>query len=196
MPKLDGFETLARLRGRAFTPPILMLSTLHDVDRRVEALAAGADDYIGKPFDLRELMARVSALLRRHRVASPVLRFGSITVDLQSRTARRDGAPCAFTGTEYALLEFLAQTPGKPVPRTFLLEAIWGYPGPTATRTVETHIWRLRKKLGDCPLGKQWIRTAAGIGYALSPDAVVRGGRSPTRPRATQPRSSRSASVS
>lgn len=180
MPRLNGWETLGRLRARSTDQPVMMLTGLGDLDARVRGLGAGADDYLAKPWDRRELIARVGALLRRsqaHARAAPGrrLRFGAVTVDLDVRAARSDGgATLALTKTEFALLEILLRHVGRPVSRDVILDSVWGYSSQSATRTVETHVWRLRHKLGDSGKEPQWIKTApASSGYILAATVVV-----------------------
>lgn len=173
MPRMNGWQTLEQLRKRDDKIPVIMLTGLGDVSHRVKGLGAGADDYLGKPCDPRELMARVHALLRRTQVAASVthvLYFGGIAVDLEKRTVTAPGEPPALTKTEFAMLELLSRQPGQPVSRDTILDSVWGYTHRPATRTVETHIWRLRGKLGDDGPEARWLRTVHGFGYALFPD--------------------------
>lgn len=171
LPKVNGFDACAELRRQNFDRPILMLTTRTEIPDRVKGLSAGADDYLAKPFDGRELVARIHALLRRFQRDQPVprtLQLGDITIDLAQQTATRAGEPLRLTQTEYGLLALLAETPGKPVSREQMLAGIWGYTYLPNTRTVDTHIWRLRKKLGDDGEDPRWIKNAAGKGYLLA----------------------------
>lgn len=181
MPGLTGFETVERMRATGLTQPVLMLTSFSDIDDRVRGFGVGADDYLTKPFHQRELLARVGALIRRPRaivpaVAEPaavrVIRLGDVTVDLAAKQAERCGVPLALTRTEFAMLECLASERGRPVSREHLLAAVWGYDAASNTRTVETHIWRLRKKLGDAGTEPSWLRTLSGLGYVLVAEAV------------------------
>jgi DNA-binding response OmpR family regulator len=170
MPGLDGVSVTAELRRLGHTTPILLLTSRTEVNDRVQGLNAGADDYLGKPFDSRELIARVVALLRReHRqeVRRQILHFGGIEVNLDTKTAQNNGAPLTLTRTEFAILEFLASCEGAPVSRERMLDAVWGYTYFPSTRTVDTHIWRLRKKLGDDGDNPRWLRKVHGEGYML-----------------------------
>lgn len=172
MPRLDGWRTLAQLRSRGHSQPVLMITRVDDVDSRVHGLDSGADDYLGKPCTAAELLARVRALLRRAaRPLQPsrVLRFGNIVVDLDRKSATQDGADVALTRTEYALIEVFVRHPGKPVPRQVIAEEVWGN-GSENSHTLDTHLWRLRKKLGDRTDEPRWIRNISGIGYVLTPD--------------------------
>lgn len=174
LPDMGGLEVCRELRSLHFDAPILMVTGLRPVEDRVAGLGAGADDYLLKPFDERELVARVDALLRRSRRAEAHVRcivLGDRRVDFESRTATRGGAPLALTKTEFALLELLARARGRPVAQRDILHAIWGYSRTPETRTVDTHIWRLRKKLGDSGTDPRWLKLVPGQGYRL--DAVV-----------------------
>jgi two-component system, OmpR family, response regulator MprA len=171
MPVLGGLETAAELRRLGDTTPILMLTTRQEVPERVGGLMAGADDYLGKPFDRRELLARVHALLRRELRQSQnrrVLHFGPVTIDLEHKTATRGDMPLPLTRTEFALLELLAAHLGSPVSRDLMLDAVWGYTYFPSTRTVDTHIWRLRKKIGDNGETPRWLKKVQGEGYVLT----------------------------
>ena len=169
MPGLTGFETVSQMRARGDAMPVLMLTGLDELDRKVEGLSAGADDYVSKNCDPRELLARVEALLRRSPLAKTArrLRFGEFTIDLTAKRADRNGVPLKLTRSEFALLSALAGARGSPVSREKLLEMVWGYTAETKTRTVETHIWRLRKKIGDTDDEPKWILNVAGLGYQL-----------------------------
>jgi len=179
MPNLSGLEVAAELRRLGLTIPVLMLTTRQEISEKVEGLGAGADDYLGKPFDRRELVARVQALLRRQSTtqttqAISVLRFGEVEVDLAKHTASKGKTPVPLTLTEFALLELLAKNMGAPVSRDLILDAVWGYTYFPSTRTVDTHIWRLRKKIGDNGETPRWLKKAQGEGYVLTCDAPER----------------------
>lgn len=178
LPKIDGIQICSELRRMRFLAPILMLTGRGMVDERVTGLDAGADDYLLKPFVPQEFLARLRALLRRQQRAEEtkkVLEFGPVRVDLGQRTATRDGAPISLTKTEYALLELLAANPGQPVTRDTILDVVWGYTRFPSTRTVDTHIWRLRKKLGDTGETHRWIVGVPGEGYRLLQNAPPAG---------------------
>ena len=175
MPKLNGLAVCAELRRIHFPSPILMLTSKWEVEHRITGLDKGADDYLPKPFDFRELASRVKALLRRrHREEerSLLLRFGNAFVDLEKRTARHGARPLKLTKTEFALLELLAKNVGKSVSREQILDTVWGYTYFPTTRTVDTHIYRLRKKLGDDGEQPKWIQRIHGQGYSLSFSAL------------------------
>ncbi|HEY4248909.1 MAG TPA: response regulator transcription factor [Lacunisphaera sp.] len=174
MPGVNGWQTLERLRKNGFNQSVIILTGHTMVEDRVKGLTAGADDYLGKPCDLRELIARVHTVLRRSQpaVSGPtVIHLGPTTVDLKNRTAARAGQAVGLTRTEYAILEVFARHPGELVTRAAMLENVWGYSGEANTRTVDTHIWRLRQKLDDSATDPQWIQTvSAGDGYRMMGD--------------------------
>ncbi len=175
MPNLDGWATLEQLRKSGHREPVLMLTGRVHLDDKVRGLGIGADDYLVKPCDSRELLARVNAALRRAKPAEaelPALYFDAIAVDLVNRTARKVGEKVSLTKTEYAVLEVLARQPSRTVTRETLLEKVWGYVGEVNTRTVETTIWRLRQKLGDSGENPRWIKTAPAGGYILSQETL------------------------
>ena len=170
LPQRNGFDVCSDLREKKFPHPILMLTNRSEVSDRVKGLSLGADDYLGKPFDSRELLARVHALLRRLERNEPperVLRFSDFVVDLERQTAEKAAKPLSLTKTEFAILELLAAEPNRPVTRDQLLAKVWGYTYLPNTRTVDTHIWRLRKKLGDEGDEPKWIKNIPGKGYVL-----------------------------
>ncbi len=166
LPGIDGFEVCRRLAGRV---PVVMLTARDEEADRVAGLELGADDYISKPFSPRELTARVKAVLRRAS-SSPApelpLTLGTIALRPATREVRVGQAPVELTQREFDLLEYLLIQSGRVVGRAELLEAVWGFIAPGATRTVEVHVAQLRKKLGDPAL----IRTVRGVGYqAVAP---------------------------
>lgn len=169
MPRLDGWKTLKALRDQGCRAPVLVLTNVDNVPGRIRGLETGADDYIGKPCDLAELLARVRALLRRTQgeTLSSRLRFGELIVDLARKAAFRAGTRVNFTRTEYALLELMARYHGRPVSRGIMLREIWKTNAGSNSHTVDTCLWRLRKKLGDSGAGARWMRNVPGIGYVL-----------------------------
>jgi two-component system phosphate regulon response regulator PhoB len=171
LPGLSGIELCRRLRARPDTKglPIIMLTARGEESERVRGLSTGADDYIVKPFSVPELLARVSALLRRsspERVAE-VLAFGDLALDREKKRVSRGGRAIDLGPTEYRLLEFLMERPGRVFSREQLLDGVWGNDVYIDERTVDVHIGRLRKALNrgqdDDP-----IRTVRGAGYALN----------------------------
>lgn len=174
LPKLDGLEVLRRVRQTAATPVLMLTARAEEADR-VVGLEVGADDYLTKPFGVRELVARVRALLRRQERlmemlaedragATTKLRLGPLELDPIAHVARLDGAPLDLTRTEFALLHLLLRNRGRAFSRTYLREAVWGEPSMEGDRSVDNAVLRLRKKLG--PLGEA-IETVWGVGYRL-----------------------------
>ena len=180
MPRMGGMAALEIIRQRGYTVPVLMVSGRGDVDDRLEGLRRGADDYMVKPFDHRELLARVEALLRRVRQGkqtSPrLLRHRDIVIDLTAKRGERAGELLPLTATEFSILEVLSQHKDQPLSRDRLLDLVWGYTSASSTKTVETHIWRLRKKLGDSADDSGWIRNLPGLGYVLTASEASGGG--------------------
>src|ERR671914_57384 len=171
LPGLSGIELCRRLRARPETRqlPIIMLTARGEESERVRGLSTGADDYIVKPFSVPELVARVRALLRRtnpDRVAN-VLAFGDIELDREKKRVSRSGQPVELGPTEYRLLEFLMERPGRVFSRSQLLDGVWGSEIYIDERTVDVHVGRLRKALNRGH-GADPIRTVRGAGYALN----------------------------
>ena len=171
MPKLDGLEVCRRVRRESIVPILMLTARSEEIDR-VLGLEVGADDYLVKPFGIRELMARVHALLRRVELfreagddAPPVLSAGPLEIDLAQHTVSVDGDSVDLTPKEFDLLALLVRNPGRAFARDYLLEKVWGYDYPGFDRTVDTHVLRLRKKLGPC--GEK-IETVWGVGYKLA----------------------------
>lgn len=169
LPGLDGLSIVRMLRGAGILTPVLFLTTLDGIDDRVDGLNAGADDYVVKPFALAELVARVAALGRRRQVAADAptvrLRVADLEVDLLTRTVSRGGIALALQPREFRLLEYLLQHEGEVVTRTMLLEQVWNFHFDPNTNIVESHLSRLRDKLGrDKP---ELIHTVRGAGYVL-----------------------------
>jgi DNA-binding response OmpR family regulator len=173
MPKMGGMAALEIIRQRGYSTPVLILSGRGEVDDRLQGLGLGADDYMVKPFDHRELLARVKALLRRTGTSVPqkprLIRHQDIVIDLTAKRGERAGRPLPLTATEFSILEVLARHKDQPLSRDRLLDLVWGYTAASSTNTVETHIWRLRKKLGDSADDSGWIRNLPGLGYVLAP---------------------------
>jgi len=166
LPDLSGVEVCQRLRSTGLQLPVLMLTGRDAVRDRVEALDAGADDYITKPFSLRELAARVRAALRRGKSAeaptAQVYRGQHLVADFDAVSITVDGAPVRLTRREFELLKYLVENRNRVLSRDRLLERVWGYDQVIETRSVDVHVGRLRAKLG--PAGQQ-IETVVGLGY-------------------------------
>ncbi len=173
MPKLDGLRVLRDLRARDSSTAVLILTARGDEADKVRGLKLGADDYVTKPFGLLELLARVESLLRRRRggspddAADPVLRFGTVEVDQSARRVSRSGAEVMLRPKEYDLLIELLRHRGKVRSRLDLMQAVWGYSSAVITRTVDTHMFELRRKLEDDTASPRHIITVRGVGYRL-----------------------------
>ena len=172
LPRLSGFEVCRRLRQAGNQTPILMLTARSQVVDKVVGLKTGADDYVTKPFDMMELLARIEALLRRApaRTAktADTFRFGSVQVDFRRAEVVKDGRPVNLSAREFALLRYLIEHRGAALSREELLEKVWGYEPGTTTRTVDVHIAWLRQKLEDNPKYPQFILTVRGLGYKFA----------------------------
>ena len=173
LPRLDGFSLCRQLRDLGHTTPILMLTARGLVEDRVRGLDAGADDYLIKPFSLAELKARLRALARRRENASPgpaEMRFGDVVVDLARRRITRAGHPVEVTVKEWGVLALLLQHAGGVVTRDQFLDRVWGYAAYPTTRTIDTHVARLRQKLEPDPEHPRFILTEPKVGYRFVPD--------------------------
>lgn len=186
LPRMNGFEVLRRLRA-ASQVPVLMLTARGDSVDRVVGLQAGADDYLPKPFDPQELLARMKAILRR---ASPtslqppeVFTVGDIILDTGARTVRRAGSPVEMTAAEFDLLRTLMRSAGRVVDRESLFHEVLGRDFSTLDRSIDNHVSNLRRKLGPAPDGRERIRAIRNSGYtytvpeSVSPAAVPESGR-------------------
>ena len=171
LPKMTGLEVCKRLRGDGSNLPIIMLTARGQEIDKVLGLKLGADDYVTKPFSFMELMARVEAVLRRSQPGCPedatMHRFGDVTVDLVRHEACKDGEPLELTPREFRLLGFFLEHLGEVVSREALLDAVWGYDTIPFTRTVDTHIAKLRKKIEDDPSNPEHLITVHRLGYKL-----------------------------
>jgi two-component system phosphate regulon response regulator PhoB len=171
LPGLSGIELCRRIRARRETErlPVIMLTARGEEGDRVRGLATGADDYIVKPFSVPELLARVRALLRRAKPAhiANLLTAGDIELDRETHRVRRAGKELHLGPTEFRLLEFLMQSPGRVFTREQLLDGVWGNDVYIDERTVDVHVGRLRKAINR-PLSPDPIRTVRGAGYAFN----------------------------
>ena len=170
LPGLEGLELLRQLRASGHRTPALVLSSLGDVDQRVEGLRGGADDYLGKPFAFAELAARLDGLLRRTAPATTAeatrLRVADLELDLLKRSVRRAGQAIDVQPRELRLLEYLMRHAGQVVTRTMLLEAVWDYHFDPQTNVIDVHVSRLRGKI-DRDRGAPLLHTVRGAGYLL-----------------------------
>ena len=164
LPGFSGFEVLRRLRARKSTVPVLMLTALDSLDDRIRGLDLGADDYLAKPFDLRELEARVRALLRRGNATTSHLEHGLLQVDAAGRRAYFDGRPVELSRRELAMLELLLMRAGRVVSKEQIVNHLYGWGEEVGDNAIEVNVYRLRKKLE--PLGCE-IRTVRGMGYLM-----------------------------
>jgi len=168
LPRMSGYEVCRKLRAEGMTTPIVMLTARGDEADRIVGLDLGADDYVTKPFSIRELLARIRAVLRRAQVQSALpseLRFGNVSVDFRRYEAQKNGRPVELTRKEFGLLRLLAARSGEPVTRHDLLDEVWGYDATPTTRTVDNHVASLRAKLEDNPSDPRHLFTVHGVGY-------------------------------
>lgn len=174
LPGRDGFEVIKDLRARGITTPVLMLTGRGGIADRVEGLDAGADDYIAKPFDYDELLARVRALLRRAqlRASEQLIRVGDLTIDPLTRKVERGGREIVLTQREYALLEFLARNAGRPLTREQISQHVWKQPFDPTTNIVDVYINYLRRKV-DGDGATRLVRTVRGVGYMLLAEPIA-----------------------
>jgi two-component system, OmpR family, response regulator len=167
LPGIDGFETCRRLRSKAIWAPILMLTARESIDDRVEGLDSGADDYLTKPFSLRELLARLRALIRRGAAERPtVLLVGDLQLDPAARRVWRAGTEIQLSLKEFALLEALMRRAGQVLSRLDLLEAAWDQSYENRSNIVDAYVARLRSKI-DRPFRAQTLETVRGAGYRV-----------------------------
>jgi DNA-binding response OmpR family regulator len=176
LPRMSGLEFCRKLRGEGIQTPVLMLTARTEESDRVLGLDLGADDYVAKPFSVRELMARVRALLRRSQPRAEgtgalpgELRFGGAEIDFRSYEARRNGERVEMTRKEFAILRYLASRAGEVVSRDDLLNEVWGYDSYPSSRTVDNHVAGLRAKLERDASQPEHIRTVHGVGYKFVP---------------------------
>ena len=167
LPGRDGLSVLRQLRERKNVTPVLLLSARGEVNERVEGLNAGADDYLPKPFELVELVARVRALTRRGgETKSTVLRVADLTLDTLTRQAQRGETSIELTAREFRLLEFLMRSAGRLCGRMMILEKVWDYDFDPGTNLVDVYIRRLREKI-DADFEPKLLQTVRGAGYVL-----------------------------
>jgi two-component system alkaline phosphatase synthesis response regulator PhoP len=167
LPGRGGVELCRELRQRGSDVPVLMLTARGQLADRVAGLKVGADDYVTKPFEMAELLARVEARLRRRQTAegSGAYRFGEVSVDFRKAEVRRDGAPVPLSAKEFLLLKYFIEHRGALLSRNELLDGVWGYHAMPVTRTVDVHVSWLRKKLEPVPREPQYILTTHKLGY-------------------------------
>jgi DNA-binding response OmpR family regulator len=179
MPKVDGREALRRLRQAGDWTPVILLTQVGESTERAMALEEGADDYLNKPFDPHELVARIRAVLRRARPGQPPLAAGQrlasgdLILDRRTRRAYMDSEELRLTPKAIALLEYLMTHPDELLTRDRLLDTVWGWDYPTGTRTVDTRVAELRRALDDNPAEPRYIETVPGQGYRFVGDVEV-----------------------
>jgi len=171
LPRKNGFDVCRDIRMAGVVLPILVLTARSQTIDKVLALKIGADDYMTKPFDALELLARIEALLRRANIPSvgAVHQFGSVKVDLRGTVVSRDGIVVPLSAREFQLLRYFVEHPGTTLSREVLLKEVWAYSAETFTRTVDVHVASLRQKLEEDPKRPEFIVTVAGLGYKFAP---------------------------
>ncbi|MCB1044254.1 MAG: response regulator transcription factor [Acidobacteria bacterium] len=173
MPHMDGLQLLKRVRTKDSQVPVMMLTARSTEMDKVLGLEMGADDYVTKPFGLSELLARVRALLRRstrqENGASSRLEFGEVVIDFEAMTVVKAGKEIHFSQKEFLLIRYLAERPGVAIDKKEILDAVWGYQSDATTRTIDTHIARIRRKLGD-QTHREIIQTVPTVGYKFAAD--------------------------
>jgi len=166
MPGRDGLSVLRQLREERVHTPVLFVSARGEPVERVEGLDAGADDYLAKPFDMDELVARVRALTRRSGERQTVMNVADLTLNLLTRQVQRAGRTIELQAREYELLELLLRTPGRVLSRTQIIERVWEYHFDIGTNVVDVYIQRLRRKIDD-DFESKLLHTVRGVGYVL-----------------------------
>jgi two-component system KDP operon response regulator KdpE len=172
LPGIEGHEVIARLRSWSELP-VIVISVRETQEEKVAALDAGADDFVTKPFGMKELLARMRAVRRRaasETEPEPVLGFNGLEIDLLKKLVKLNGAPIHLTPTEYRLLEAMATNPGKLLTHTWLLKKVWGPGYGTESNYLRLYVRQLRQKLGDIPSEPRWITTEPGLGYRWLPE--------------------------
>ena len=178
LPGVNGYDICTAVRRQAPTP-ILMVSARGQKADRIRGLNLGADDYIAKPFELDELLARVNAILRRSRPSTDMLVLGDVRIDFVGSAAWRGATQIHLTHREFSLLKYLSERPGQVVSRDDLLHDVWEYPDPGITRAVDHAINRLRTKIEPDAQEPRYIHTAVGVGYFLTPEGLSTTGDAP-----------------
>ncbi|MEO5374170.1 MAG: response regulator transcription factor [Alphaproteobacteria bacterium] len=175
LPDMDGYDVLRGLRKAKVETPVLILSGLDSADRKVKGLGIGADDYLTKPFDKAELVARIQAIVRRSKGhAMSVIRTGRLAINLDARTATVDDAPLHLTGKEYGILELLSLRKGTTLTKEMFLNHLYGGIDEPEFKIIDVFICKLRKKLAQASGGENYIETVWGRGYVLRDPAEVR----------------------
>ncbi len=172
MPKKNGLDVCRDLRQKGISTPILMLTAKGEILDKVLGLKLGADDYLTKPFEVIELMARIEALLRRspntNKGAIDSFRFGDVSIDFRRAVIKKENAAVELSALEFKLLQYLIEHRGEVLKRDELLDEVWGYDAMPSTRTVDVHVAWLRQKLETNPKHPQFIQTVHGLGYKFT----------------------------
>ncbi len=181
---IDGYEVLRRLRAARVRTPILILSGLAELDHKIKGLGFGADDFLTKPFDRRELIARIQAIVRRAKGHSEsVIRTGKLTVNLDSRTVEVENQPLHLTGKEYGILELLSLRKGTTLTKEMFLNHLYGGMDEPELKIIDVFVCKLRKKLNTATKGENYIETVWGRGYVLRDPNPAEEEASPPPPR-------------
>ena len=168
LPDMDGYEVLRRLRAARVKTPSLILSGLNGLDDKIKGLGVGADDYLTKPFDKRELVARIQAIVRRSKGHSDsIIKTGKLTVNLDTRTVEIEGQPLHLTGKEYGILELLSLRKGTTLTKEMFLNHLYGGMDEPELKIIDVFVCKLRKKLTAATSGENYIETVWGRGYVL-----------------------------
>src|SRR4029453_19205854 len=177
LPDIDGYEVLRRLRSSRVNTPILILSGLSELDNKIKGLGFGADDYLTKPFDRRELLARIQAIVRRSKGHSEsALKTGKLTVNLDTRTVEVETQPLHLTGKEYGILELLSLRKGTTLTKEMFLNHLYGGMAGPELKIIDVFVCKLRKKLSNATGGENYIETVWGRGYVLrDPEKAANG---------------------
>lgn len=174
LPRINGYEVCRLIRKEQLDMPIVMLTAKGEESDIVLGLNLGADDYVTKPFSIRELLARVEAFLRRRRqTESIVYTFGPFRLDLDARTLCREGQPLALSPKEFKLMEYFVKRPGRALTRDEILNAVWGYDSFVGPRSIDRFVTTLRNKIEANPRHPRFIHTIREIGYKFEPDDTV-----------------------
>lgn len=175
LPDMDGYEVLRRLRSARVDTPILILSGLNEMDHKIKGLGVGADDYLTKPFDKRELIARIHAIVRRSKGHSDsIIETGQLTVNLDTRTVEVAGQPLHLTGKEYGILELLSLRKGTTLTKEMFLNHLYGGMDEPELKIIDVFVCKLRKKLAQATGGENYIETVWGRGYVLRDPSAAR----------------------
>ena len=182
LPDIDGYEVLRRLRSARVNTPILILSGLTALDEKIKGLGFGADDYLTKPFDKRELIARIQAIVRRSKGHSEsIIRTGRLAVNLDTRTVEVDSQPIHLTGKEYGILELLSLRKGTTLTKEMFLNHLYGGIDEPELKIIDVFVCKLRKKLASATQGVNYIETVWGRGYVLRDPQEVPGQKEPEK---------------